>query len=93
MSSCPRSGHPKCARHLPGGLAFPRSELLLSTFAVIWPTDGVFAFLAAGNSLRCSMTRLQRASRWPEQVKAMELWGRLLTAAIEGREANAKVVQ
>jgi integrase len=27
----------------------------------------------------------QRASRWPEQVRAMELWGRLLTAAIEGR--------
>jgi integrase len=24
----------------------------------------------------------QRASRWPEQVKAMELWGRLLAAAI-----------
>ena len=34
----------------------------------------------------------QRASRWPEQVKAMELWGRLLAAAIEGREADAKVV-
>jgi integrase len=28
----------------------------------------------------------QRSSRWPEQVKAMTLWGRLLTAAIEGRE-------
>jgi integrase len=28
----------------------------------------------------------QRASRWPEQVKAMELWGRLLAAAIEGRD-------
>jgi integrase len=26
----------------------------------------------------------QRASRWPEQVKAMEFWGRLLAAAIEG---------
>jgi integrase len=34
----------------------------------------------------------QRASRWPEQVKAMELWGRLLAAAIEGREAKADVV-
>jgi integrase len=33
----------------------------------------------------------QRASRWPEQVKAMELWGRLLAAAIEGREADANV--
>jgi integrase len=35
----------------------------------------------------------QRASRWPEQVRAMELWGRLLAAAIEGREAVAEVVQ
>jgi integrase len=35
----------------------------------------------------------QRASRWPEQVKAMELWGRLLADAIEGPEAGAKVVQ
>jgi hypothetical protein len=34
----------------------------------------------------------QRASRWPEQVKAMELWGRLLDAAIEGRAADANVV-
>lgn len=34
----------------------------------------------------------QRASRWPEQVKAMQLWGRLLAAAIEGREADANVV-
>jgi integrase len=34
----------------------------------------------------------QRASRWPEQVKAMELWGGLLAAAIEGREAGANVV-
>lgn len=25
----------------------------------------------------------QRSSRWPEQVKAMELWGRLLTSALE----------
>ncbi len=28
----------------------------------------------------------QRSSRWPEQVKAMELWGRLLASAIEGRD-------
>lgn len=35
----------------------------------------------------------QRASRWPEQVKAMELWGRLLAAAIERRGADAEVVQ
>jgi hypothetical protein len=34
----------------------------------------------------------QRASRWPEQVKAMELWGRLLADAIERREADANVV-
>jgi integrase len=27
----------------------------------------------------------QRASRWPEQVKAMQLWGEMLAAAIEGR--------
>jgi integrase len=35
----------------------------------------------------------QRSSRWPEQVRAMELWGRLLSAAIDGREAGAEVVQ
>jgi integrase len=35
----------------------------------------------------------QRASRWPEQVKAMQLWGRLLSAAIEGLEADANVVR
>jgi integrase len=34
----------------------------------------------------------QRASRWPEQVKAMELWGRLLALAIEGCYGVAKVV-
>lgn len=34
----------------------------------------------------------QRASRWPEQVKAMELWGRILSAAIEGKDAVAEVV-
>jgi integrase len=34
----------------------------------------------------------QRASRWPEQVRAMELWGRLLAAAIEGRDDDANVV-
>jgi integrase len=30
----------------------------------------------------------QMASRWPEQVKAMQLWGEMLTAAIEGRRPN-----
>ena len=34
----------------------------------------------------------QRASRWPEQIRAMEHWGRLLAGAIDGREANAVVV-
>jgi integrase len=34
----------------------------------------------------------QRASRWPEQVRAMQLWGRLLAAAIEGNEAAPNVV-
>jgi integrase len=34
----------------------------------------------------------QRASRWPEQVKAMEFWGRVLADAIEGREAEVNVV-
>jgi integrase len=34
----------------------------------------------------------QRATRWPEQVQAMELWGRLLADAIEGRETDAKVI-
>ena len=34
----------------------------------------------------------QRASRWPEQVKAMELWGRLLDAAIEGSDAEGRVM-
>ena len=35
----------------------------------------------------------QRSGRWPEQVKAMELWGRLLDAAIEGRDDDANVVR
>ena len=34
----------------------------------------------------------QRSSRWPEQVRAMDLWGRLLTDAIAGKEADDKVV-
>jgi integrase len=34
----------------------------------------------------------QRASRWPEQVKATEHWGRLLAAALDPSEAGAKVV-
>ena len=34
----------------------------------------------------------QRASRWPEQMRAMEFWGQLLKAAIEGRDAYSKVV-
>lgn len=35
----------------------------------------------------------QRSSRWPEQVKAMQFWGRLLAAAIEGGEAGTEVVR
>ena len=34
----------------------------------------------------------QRASRRPEQVRAMDLWGRLLVAAIEGRADDANVM-
>jgi integrase len=34
----------------------------------------------------------QRASRWPEQVRAMRSWGQLLATAIEGKEASAQVV-
>jgi integrase len=34
----------------------------------------------------------QRSSRWPEQGRAMELWGRLLAEAIEGKVAEGKVV-
>ena len=30
----------------------------------------------------------QRSSRWPEQMRAMELWGRLLSAAINGETGN-----
>lgn len=34
----------------------------------------------------------QRASRWPEQIRAMELWGKLLAEAIAGGEAPPNVV-
>ncbi len=34
----------------------------------------------------------QRASRWPEQREAMELWGRLLAAAIDGKPKGGEVV-
>jgi hypothetical protein len=34
----------------------------------------------------------QRASRWPEQVRAMELWGRLLAAALHGKQTDNVVV-
>ena len=34
----------------------------------------------------------QRATRWPEQVKAMQLWGQLLAAALNPGEADDKVV-
>jgi integrase len=35
----------------------------------------------------------QRAQRWPEQARAMEAWGAILAAAIEGREPDARVVR
>jgi integrase len=34
----------------------------------------------------------QRASRWPEQLRAMELWGKLLAAALDGGESDTNVV-
>jgi integrase len=34
----------------------------------------------------------QRATRWPEQVKAMQLWGQQLAAALNPGEADDKVV-
>ena len=34
----------------------------------------------------------QRATRWPEQVKAMQLWGQLLATALNPGEADDKVV-
>ncbi len=34
----------------------------------------------------------QRASRWPEQVRAMDLWGRLLAGALDGKRADDNVV-
>jgi integrase len=34
----------------------------------------------------------QRGSRWPEQMRAMDLWGKLLAGAITGAEPSANVV-
>jgi integrase len=34
----------------------------------------------------------QRGSRWPEQLRAMELWGKMLAEAITGNTAPANVV-
>jgi hypothetical protein len=34
----------------------------------------------------------RRSSRWPEQVRAMELWGWLLKGALDGGKADANVV-
>ena len=34
----------------------------------------------------------QRASRWPEQVKAMEHWGRLLATALDPSKSDGKVI-
>ena len=35
----------------------------------------------------------QRSSRWPEQVRAMDLWGRLLADALTGKTPDANVVR
>jgi integrase len=35
----------------------------------------------------------QRASRWPEQIKALQLWGRLLAAAIERLQPGAEAME
>lgn len=35
----------------------------------------------------------QRATRWPEQSRAMEVWGEMLAAAIEGRTPSGQVVR
>jgi hypothetical protein len=35
----------------------------------------------------------QRSSRWPEQVRAMDLWGRLLADALAGKTPDANVVR
>ncbi len=34
----------------------------------------------------------QRARRWPEQVRVMQLWGEMLAAALEGRDPGGEVV-
>ena len=34
----------------------------------------------------------QRSVRWPEQVAAMQHWGRLLEAALEDKIIDAKIV-
>jgi integrase len=34
----------------------------------------------------------QRSSRWPEQVRAMQLWGRLMQDALDGKQSDANVV-
>jgi integrase len=34
----------------------------------------------------------QRASRWPEQRRAMEIWGRMLAAAIDGDMGDSNVI-
>jgi hypothetical protein len=34
----------------------------------------------------------QRATRWPEQVRAMSAWGEMLAAAIDGRHADENVL-
>ncbi len=82
------------------GLADWRWHDFRRSFATALAEAGVVEVVAdAVLNHRQSATRggvlgvYQRASRWPEQVRAMQLWGRLLAAAIEGRPAGADVVQ
>ncbi|MFI4980285.1 MAG: hypothetical protein ACHQIO_08045 [Nevskiales bacterium] len=53
------------------------------------------ATIDAAWRLRGGNTRLivrDKDCRWPEQVRAMDLWGRLLAQAITGEGAPANVV-
>jgi integrase len=34
----------------------------------------------------------QHAERWPAQIKAMEVWGKIITAAIQGKASNENTV-
>ena len=40
----------------------------------------------------CVLVVYQRSSRWPEQVQAMEFWGRLLAEALAGPRPDDNVI-